>query len=135
MTHIEKARAYRAKIEEMAQHMPEEAAIAAPTLFPLWTQEWRGVAGSIVRDNGYLFRSIHDVTNAGQNTRPSQTPAMWTRIGDPGDEWPEWIRPIGAHDAYPAGAQVTHNGHRWTNIHGNGNVWEPGVFGWEKVGS
>lgn len=49
---------------------------------------------------------------------------------------PAWIQPTGAQDAYPAlnvaGAQtqVTHNGSVWANSHGNGNIWEPGVFGW-----
>lgn len=44
-----------------------------------------------------------------------------------------WIQPEGAHDAYPADAKVTHNNKTWNNIHGDGNVWEPGVYGWEEV--
>lgn len=29
---------------------------------------------------------------------------MWTRIGNPLEEFPEWVQPIGAHDAYSKGA-------------------------------
>jgi hypothetical protein len=45
-------------------------------------------------------------------------------------EVPQWVQPTGSHDAYPAGAEVMHNGQHWINTHGDGNVWEPGVFGW-----
>ncbi|MCL2703752.1 MAG: hypothetical protein FWE91_09115 [Defluviitaleaceae bacterium] len=124
---------FRATIEKIAQFAPEDVAITAPTLFPLWSESWRGNAGTIVRDNGELYRSIHNVTNAGQNTKPSATPSMWTRIADPAEEFPQWIQPLGGHDAYPAGAKVTHNGKRWENIHGNGNIWEPSVFGWREI--
>ena len=100
-------------------------------LFCMWDENWTGRRGSIVVEDGILFRSLHDV-GAGQNTRPSQTPSMWTRIGDVGDEWPRWSQPFGAHDAYPPGAQVTHNDARWINTHTGYNSWEPGIFGWTK---
>ena len=39
---------------------------------------------------------------------------------------------VGAHDAYDAGDKVAHNGKHWTsNL--DGNVWEPGVYGWTEV--
>ena len=102
--------------------------------FPVWDEHWCGRARDIVRDpdDGNLYRSIHDVTNAGQNTRPSATPSMWTRIGDPGEEWPEWIQPIGAHDAYEIGAKVSHAGQHWIS-NANGNVWAPGTYGWSQA--
>ena len=100
-------------------------------LFPVWDLNWTGKAGTIVRDEGALYRSIHDV-GAGQNTKPSAAPSMWTRIGDPRDEWPEWIQPLGAHDAYASGAKVSHNGGRWVSD-AEGNIWEPGVYGWTEA--
>lgn len=46
-----------------------------------------------------------------------------------------WVQPQGAHDAYPIGRTVTHNGKTWENIT-LANVWEPGVSGWrEEAGS
>ena len=56
----------------------------------------------------------------------------WSKLSDE-EEIPEWTQPTGAHDAYPAGAIVTHNGKTWENTHGDGNVWEPGVFGWTEI--
>ena len=40
-------------------------------------------------------------------------------------------RPLGAHDAYSKGAKVSHNGKKWTSD-SDGNVWEPGVYGWTE---
>lgn len=44
----------------------------------------------------------------------------------------EWVAPTGAHDAYKLGSQVSHNGSVWQTTVDN-NVWEPGVYGWDKV--
>jgi len=43
-----------------------------------------------------------------------------------------WVQPTGAHDAYPIGARVTHNGHTWESWVA-ANVWEPGVYGWNQI--
>lgn len=102
-----------------------------PDLFIEWDENFRGKAGSIVRDEGQLYRSIHDIADAGQNRKPSETPSMWTRIGNPLEEFPEWVQPIGAHDAYAQGAKVSHGGEKWVSDV-DGNVWEPGVAGWLK---
>lgn len=45
--------------------------------------------------------------------------------GDP------WRQPTGAHDAYPLGWIVSHNGKQWESTVA-GNVWEPGVSGWRE---
>ena len=102
------------------------------SLFPTWSSKWTGKKGVIVSDEGVLYRSIHDVTNVGQNTKPSQTPSMWTRIGNPADEYPQWVQPIGVHDAYNEGDKVTHNSRKWKSTV-SANVWQPGVYGWEEV--
>ena len=45
-----------------------------------------------------------------QGWNPSLTPALWSKVGDPAEEWPAWSQPLGAHDAYNAGDKVSHNG-------------------------
>ena len=57
---------------------------------------------------------------------------MWTQIGNPQEEYPEWYQPIGAHDAYSMGDKVSHNSKHWKSTVNN-NVWEPGVYGWEEI--
>lgn len=43
----------------------------------------------------------------------------------------EWVQPTGAHDAYPEGSVVEHNGKEWVSLI-PANVWEPGVSGWRE---
>ena len=101
------------------QQLDETTIAEYPDLFVEWDANWRGKQGDIV-------------TNEGQNTKPSATPSMWTRIGNPLDEFPEWVQPIGAHDAYAKGDKASHNGKNWVSTADN-NVWEPGVYGWEEA--
>lgn len=63
---------------------------------------------------------------------PDQVPALYKAKAAPGDEWPEWSQPTGAHDAYMIGDKVSHNGKHWESNVDN-NVWEPGVYGWSEV--
>ena len=65
------------------QQLDDTTVAEFPELFVQWDENWRGKAGDIVRDEGQLYRSIHDVTDAGQNRKPSENPSMWTRIGNP----------------------------------------------------
>lgn len=49
---------------------------------------------------------------------------------EPGDEWPEYVAPTGAHDAYYNGDKVTFNGERYTCIApvGTACVWDPDTY-------
>lgn len=66
--------------------------------------------------------------------------AIWAAIrelqgqtADP-DEWPEFVQPTGAHNAYGVGAQVTYNGQRYRCKMAN-CVYAPDVYpdAWELV--
>lgn len=54
---------------------------------------------------------------------------------EPADEWPDYVQPTGAHDAYMAGDKITWGGKRWT-CKMDGCVWDPGAYpdGWEYAG-
>ena len=51
---------------------------------------------------------------------------------EPTDEWPEFVQPTGAHDAYSVGDKVTFNGKRYVCKLAN-CVWSPDAYpaGWE----
>ena len=96
--------------------------------------------GMLVRDDdGVLYRSI-----IGTQERPTEllyhpkdVPTLLEKVEEggeeaPSEEYPEWVRPTGAHDAYVQGAKVSHNGKKWTSDIA-ANVWEPGVYGWTEV--
>lgn len=110
----------------------EATAMEHAELFELWVQDKDYTVGKIVtRPNGNLYKCVQAHRSQADWT-PEDTPALWTKIGDPTVEYPEWSQPIGAHDAYPLGAKVSHNGKKWTSDVAN-NVWEPGVYGWTEV--
>lgn len=49
------------------------------------------------------------------------------------DEWPEFVRPTGAHDAYPMGAKITYKGKRYVSLV-DANCWPPDEYpqGWQE---
>lgn len=103
-------------------------------LFAEWSEN--GVkyeVGDIRRDplDGALYQVVQAHTSqTGWN--PSLVPALWKRFADPAEEWPEWSRPYGAHDAYAAGAKVSYNGKHYVSDADN-NVWAPDEYGWHQV--
>lgn len=59
--------------------------------------------------------------------------------GEPGptpepDEYPEYVQPTGAHDAYNTGDKITYNGKKYV-CKMDGCVWTPDAYpaGWEEV--
>lgn len=130
---LEQAKAIRAATQTLAAYAPDDAALAAPAvLFDAWSAD--GVAyakGDIRQYNGLLYRCAQPHTSQSDYT-PSTAISLWTRIADPTQEWPEWIQPTGAHDAYAQGAKVSHNGKHYVSTEKD-NVWEPGVYGWEEA--
>lgn len=46
---------------------------------------------------------------------------------EPTDEWPEYVQPTGAHDAYQVGDKVTFNGKRYVCKLAN-CVWSPDAY-------
>lgn len=100
-------------------------------VFEQWAYPKAYSVGKIVQDGGKLYKCVQAHTSQA-DWPPADTPALWNKIGDPSEEYPEWSQPLGAHDAYPLGAKVSHNGKKWTNDVAN-NVWEPGVYGWTEV--
>ena len=101
-------------------------------LFESWVTDKDYTVGKIVtRSNGNLYKCVQAHRSQADWT-PEATPALWKKIGDPTEEYPEWSQPLGAHDAYPLGAKVSHNGKKWVSDVAS-NVWEPGVYGWTEV--
>ena len=50
------------------------------------------------------------------------------------ETYPEWVQPLGAHDAYKTGDRVTFDGKVYESTI-DGNVWSPAVYpaGWKEV--
>lgn len=55
-------------------------------------------------------------------------------IEEPVEEYPPFVKPEGAHDAYQKGAGITFNGEKYESLIDN-NVWSPDEYpqGWKEV--
>ena len=131
-SYLNPARDLAAKLTIM-DHIDEigyEDAELASYLFDPWQAEGSYVAGDIRRYDGTLIKCLQDHTNSDPNHTPDLTPALWKLYRDPEAGPQPWVQPLGAHDAYNTGEQVTHNGQTWQSTV-DANTWEPGVYGWE----
>jgi len=119
----------RALLEKASAFLNDGDAVEAPELFPIWLPDHDYVKDQRVRDEGLLYKLIPATHHSQADWPPHLVPAIWVRVDEPGEEWPEWRQPIGAQDAYASGSKVSHNGQHWVSNIDN-NVWEPGVYGW-----
>ena len=124
-----KAKQLRALIEALSASLSDETALTGVELFPPWSVGKAYATGDRVQYEGTLYKCVQAHTSQADWT-PPVTPALWTAVSL--DEYPAWVQPTGAHDAYRKGDKVTHNGKHWTSDVDN-NTWEPGVYGWTEV--
>lgn len=129
----EHAKKLRQHIEKGSAALTDEEALEAVELFPAWEPEHDYTKGNRVRWQGLLYRLIPETHHSQSDWPPDLTPAVWARVDDPAEEWPEWRQPLGSEDAYPPGAKVSHNDKHWINALEIPNTWEPGVYGWNEV--
>lgn len=120
----------RSIIERESASLSDTDALTAVELFPLWKIKQYEV-GDRVRYNETLYKCLQSHT-AQETWKPDVSPSLWVRVDDPSIEWPDWVQPTGSTDAYAKGAKVSHNDRHWISDV-NGNVWEPGVYGWTEV--
>lgn len=128
---LSEAIAKRRLIERAAQGLTDEEALEGVELFPEWRSATVYTLGQRVRYGGVLYRCLQTHTSqAGWN--PVDAPSLWARvlIEDP-NTVPEWAQPDSTNP-YMKGDKVTHNGKTWESTC-DGNVWEPGVYGWIMV--
>lgn len=80
----------------------------------------------------YLCLQTHTVHDA--NWTPPAVPALWRLIKQPtiAGQLPDWVQPLGGHDAYKKGDKVRYDGKDWESMIDN-NVWVPGIYGWKEI--
>ena len=133
MTPQEKARLLRPMIEKAAVSLDDTDALKAVELFPEWNATAHYDVDQRVRYGGVLYRCLqsHD---AQDGWNPADAPSLWAKVLIPDPEViPEWEQPDSTNP-YHKGDKVKHNGKTWVSDI-DGNVWEPGVYGWSEVTS
>ncbi len=131
----DKARHLRPLIERAAVSLPDEDALEAVELFPVWQADTEYAADERIRYEGKLYRCVQSHTSQAEWT-PDATPALWTEVALPG-EIPVWRQPTGAQDAYQTGDKVhypTADDPVYESLIDN-NVYSPETYpaGWAVV--
>ena len=131
MSCMDNARRLRPLIEKAVQSLDDEDAVEAVTLYPHWAAGVRYTAGQRVQDGGILYTVLQNhVSQPGWE--PGAAPSLFAKVLVPDDGTiPEWEQPESTNP-YFKGDKVTHNGKIWVSDI-DGNVWEPGVYGWTEV--
>lgn len=132
MTLIEKARELRALIEKAVQSLDDKDALECVCLYEKWNGNGvQYTAGQRVQDDGILYTVLQAHTSQ-PDWKPADAPSLFAKVLIPDPTViPEWEQPESTNP-YSKGDKVTHNGKTWVSDI-DGNVWEPGVYGWTEV--
>lgn len=128
MITLEKARALRKLIEQMAEKLTDTEALEGIELFPLWKTGKAYTTGGRVRYEDNLYKCLQSHTSQDTWT-PKDAVSLWARVDD--EEFPEWRQPTGSTDAYMKGDKVTYKEKHYISDIDN-NVWAPDVYGWSE---
>ena len=132
MSYLNGAKKLRAAMTSAGAILTDEQALTVSIIYPIW--DGNGTAYSVgdrVLYNSILYKCLQAHTSQSTWT-PTDAPSLWAKvlIPTPG-VIPEWEQPSSTNP-YAKGDKVKHNGKTWiSNL--DGNVWEPGVYGWTEV--
>lgn len=124
-----KAKQLRQLIEQLAVTLDDETALTGVELFPAWVVGKAYAVSDRAQYNGTLYKCVQAHTSQA-DWMPDATPALWVVVSI--EEYPEWVQPTGAQDAYNTGDIVSYNGKHYVCTI-DANTYAPGVYGWEIV--
>ena len=130
---IAEARKMRAYIEKESVNLTDEEALENVDVFPNWAIGVSYETGDRVRYQEVLYKVLQAHVSQ-EDWTPDVAVSLYVRVDEPSDEWPLWIQPLGAQDAYPLGAKVSlpyHERFYISNV--DNNVWSPETYGWDEV--
>ena len=105
-------------------------ALRMTEFYPEWASDADYTAGYKVQHGGKLWRCVQaHISQTGWE--PENAPSLWAKVLIPDETViPEWEQPDSTN-AYAKGDKVMHNEKTWVSDV-DGNVWEPGVYGWTE---
>lgn len=123
------AKNYRAQIDTATAKLDDADALNAIELYQPWQSGIVVATGDRYRYDGKLYKCLQAHLTQ-DDWAPPDAPALWAAVSV--DEYPEWVQPTGAHDAYNIGDKCTYQGKRYICTV-DGNAYAPTVYGWQEV--
>lgn len=128
---LEEAKAIIDALVTLRNSAADEQALKASALYPKWKVGTDYQKDERVLYNDILYKVLTDHTSQADWT-PDAAPSLFAKVLIPDKNViPEWEQPDSTNP-YSKGNKVTHNGKTWRSTI-DGNVWEPGVYGWEEI--
>lgn len=123
--------AVKKMLSTSVESLTDEEALAVAALYPTFVSKIgkQVNTGERLWWDQRLWKVLQPHT-VQDNWTPDTAVSLYVEVSI--EEWPEWVQPLGAQDAYPLGAHVSHNGGHWESEIPD-NVYEPGVYGWRQV--
>lgn len=126
---VDEAIKVRQAMDLAGAQLDDSTALNAMALYSPWEVGKAYAVNDRRRYGVNLYKCVQAHTSQADWT-PDSVPALWVKIST--EEWPEWVQPTGAHDAYNTGDKVTYNGKRYVSRI-DANVHSPEAYpaGWE----
>lgn len=120
-------------IDYAIQNMNDDQALNCMSIFPLWEEGITYSEGNRVKYEGKLYKVLQYHTSQSDWT-PDTATSLYVEISDPNIEYPEFVQPTGAHDAYSKGSKITFEGKHYISLI-DANVYSPTAYpaGWQEV--
>lgn len=118
----------------MVTSFTDEQALNCVLLFEEWDPNGKAYKkDDRLRYGDELYKVLQDHVSQADWT-PDTAVSLYVKVADPAIEWPEWVQPTGAHDAYMKDDKVTRNGKHYISLIDN-NTWDPETYpdGWKLV--
>lgn len=116
-------------------NLPDDQAMEVADLYPEWVAMKAYAVDEIVKygvnaDGETQLYKIIQAHTSQEDWKPDVTASLYKAIGFTDDGVSIWTQPLGSHDAYAKGDVVSFEDQLWISTI-DGNVWQPGVYGWE----
>lgn len=124
------------QMQIQAANLEDDKAMEVADLYPEWQYPKAYAVDEMfkygVNEEGetQLYKVVQAHTSQADWTPDTQA-ALYKKVGYTESGTAIWTQPLGATDAYHTGDIVSHKDELWISTVDN-NVWEPGVYGWEK---
>ena len=125
------AQQLRKLLVKQADTLPDEEVLNVPCFVEKWKAGISYITGKRVKYNDVIYKVLQDHTSQ-EDWTPENAPSLFAKVLIPDENViPEWEQPDSTNP-YMTGDKVTHSGETWVSNVDN-NVWQPGVYGWDKV--
>lgn len=123
--------AVKRMLASSTENLSDEEALQVAALYPTWSSKMgeQVNVGERLWYDGKLWKVIQPHT-VQEDWTPDTAPSLFVEVSI--EEWPEWVQPTGAQDAYNIGDKVTFEGVHYVSLIDN-NTWSPADYpqGWE----